>query len=176
MFYVRFTSPTTGAMHRLFEIRQSKRTSLSGCRSVKACTSATDFFCSGLRTYFSGGEERNATCCVQDGYSCWYTPTCSLLPSTEPSSSKPGPLASQESVRQQSFARLQSGDIFSDHDSGSARVRGNALIESDCFVGCGKRSAGTPFLLPIGVPALRLSHPTCCPILKQCAAVCRGSA
>ena len=39
------------------------------------------------------------------------------------------------------------------------------------FVGCDKLSADTPFLPPICVPALCLSPPTSCPILKQCAAV-----
>ncbi len=45
---------------------------------------------------------------------------------------------------------------------------GNALIESECFVGCGKRSAGPPFLLPIGVSARCLSNPTGCPIESMC--------
>ena len=42
----------------------------------------------------------------------------------------------------------------------------NAFVESECFVGCDKRSAGTPFCCHFCVPARCWSHPTASRILK----------
>lgn len=53
------------------------------------------------------------------------------------------------------------GNVFAPEQQSATKVlHGNQFFESEYFVGCDKRSAGTPFLLRIGVPARCLSHPT----------------